>query len=141
VPSRSTLPRTEAKADGGLNGERRHLTVLFCELVRPTTIAIQLDPRSGARRWRAYHRVTAEAIIRFDGHVVKHLGDGSWLISAGPQRVTMRPSVLPAQAAQSSTPSQSSTNDPRKQSYPHGSVSIRERWWLVRRFSFGQYGA
>jgi hypothetical protein len=47
----------------------------------------------------------------------------------------MTPSVLPAQAAQSSTLSQSSTNDPRTQSYPHGSVSIRERWWLVRRFS------
>jgi hypothetical protein len=55
--------------DRGVAGERRHLTVLFCDLVGSTEIAAQLD----AEEWRevvaGYHRVTAEAITRFGGHV------------------------------------------------------------------------
>jgi class 3 adenylate cyclase/tetratricopeptide (TPR) repeat protein len=57
-------------------GERRHLTVLFCDLVGSTAIAAQLDPEE----WRAtvadYHSTAAEAITRFDGYVAKYLGDG-----------------------------------------------------------------
>jgi class 3 adenylate cyclase len=57
-------------------GERRHLTVLFCDLVGSTAIAAQLDPEE----WRAviadYHRAAAQAIERFGGHVAQYLGDG-----------------------------------------------------------------
>src|SRR5262249_53474201 len=57
-------------------GERRHLTVLFCDLVGSTEIASQLDPEEWREVVAAYHRATAEAVTRFGGHVAKYLGDG-----------------------------------------------------------------
>jgi class 3 adenylate cyclase/tetratricopeptide (TPR) repeat protein len=57
-------------------GERRHLTVLFCDLVGSTAIAAQLDPEEWRETVGGYHRAAAEAINRFGGHVAKYLGDG-----------------------------------------------------------------
>jgi class 3 adenylate cyclase len=71
--------RTRAKAeslDSVLAGERRHLTILFCDLVGSTELAAKLDPEE----WRAivadYHRAAADAIERFGGYVAQYLGDG-----------------------------------------------------------------
>jgi class 3 adenylate cyclase len=57
-------------------GERRHLTVLFCDLVGSTEIAAQLDPEEWRETVAGYHRAAAEAITRFGGYVAKYLGDG-----------------------------------------------------------------
>ncbi|MBV8451444.1 MAG: zinc-ribbon domain-containing protein, partial [Deltaproteobacteria bacterium] len=57
-------------------GERRHLTVLFCDLVGSTEIAAQLDPEEWRETVAAYHRAAAEAVTRYGGHVAKYLGDG-----------------------------------------------------------------
>ena len=57
-------------------GERRHLTVLFCDLVGSTAIAARLDPEEWRETLAGFHRTAAEAITRFDGHVAKNLGDG-----------------------------------------------------------------
>jgi predicted ATPase/class 3 adenylate cyclase len=57
-------------------GERRHLTVLFCDLVGSTEIASRLDPEEWRELVASYHRAAAEAIIRYGGHVAKYLGDG-----------------------------------------------------------------
>jgi class 3 adenylate cyclase/predicted ATPase len=57
-------------------GERRHLTVLFCDLVGSTEIAAQLDPEEWRDLVATYHRAAAEAITRYGGHVAKYLGDG-----------------------------------------------------------------
>jgi len=57
-------------------GERRHLTVLFCDLAGSTGIAAQLDPEEWRETVSSYHRAAAEAITRFGGHVAKYLGDG-----------------------------------------------------------------
>jgi class 3 adenylate cyclase len=59
-----------------LSGERRHLTVLFCDLVGSTAIAAQLDPEEWRETVAGYHRTATEAITRFDGHVAQYLGDG-----------------------------------------------------------------
>ena len=59
-----------------LSGERRHLTVLFCDLVGSTAIAGQLDPEEWGETLAGYQRATAEAITRFGGYVAKYLGDG-----------------------------------------------------------------
>ncbi|MBV8454429.1 MAG: AAA family ATPase, partial [Deltaproteobacteria bacterium] len=61
---------------GDLTGERRHLTVLFCDLVGSTEIAAQLDPEEWRTVVAGYHRAASEAITRFGGHVAKYLGDG-----------------------------------------------------------------
>ena len=57
-------------------GERRHLTVLFCDLVGSTPLSQRLD----AEEWRdviaKYQQAAAGAIARFGGHVAKNLGDG-----------------------------------------------------------------
>src|SRR5271168_134339 len=57
-------------------GERRHLTVLFCDLVGSTGIAAKLDPEEWRETLAGFHRTAAEAITRFDGYVAKYLGDG-----------------------------------------------------------------
>ena len=57
-------------------GERRHLTVLFCDLVGSTAIAARLDPEQWRETLAGFHREAAVAITRFDGHVAKYLGDG-----------------------------------------------------------------
>src|SRR5712671_8058592 len=59
-----------------LSGERRHLTVLFCDLVGSTAIAARLDPEQWRETLAGFHRAAAEAITRFGGHVAKYLDDG-----------------------------------------------------------------
>ncbi len=58
-------------------GERRHLTMLFCDLVGSTEIAAQLDPEEWRETVAGYQRAAAEAITRFDGHVAKYLGSAT----------------------------------------------------------------
>ena len=57
-------------------GERRHLTVLFCDLVGSTPLSQQLD----AEEWREviakYQQAASDAVARFGGYVAKNLGDG-----------------------------------------------------------------
>ena len=57
-------------------GERRYLTVMFCDLVGSTAIAAQLD----AEEWRdlvgAYLDSAAASVAELGGHVAKRLGDG-----------------------------------------------------------------
>ncbi len=43
----------------GLTGERRHLTVLFCDLVGSTEIAAQLDPEEWRETVAGYQRAAA----------------------------------------------------------------------------------
>src|SRR5215510_5304745 len=56
--------------------ERRQLTVLFCDLVDSTALSTQLDPEELREVVRAYQRVCAEVIQRFEGYVAQYLGDG-----------------------------------------------------------------
>jgi predicted ATPase/class 3 adenylate cyclase len=68
--------RAQAEPHGPLSGERRHLTVLFCDLVGSTEIASHLDPEEWREIVGEYHRAAAQAIERFGGHVAQYLGDG-----------------------------------------------------------------
>jgi class 3 adenylate cyclase/tetratricopeptide (TPR) repeat protein len=69
-------PAVAQPRDPGLTGERRHLTVLFCDLVGSTHIAAQLDPEEWREMVAGYQRAAAEAISRAGGNVAKYLGDG-----------------------------------------------------------------
>src|SRR5262249_49963094 len=53
-------------------GERRHLTVLFCDLVGSTEIASHLDPEQWREILGEYHRSAARAIARFGGYVAQY---------------------------------------------------------------------
>src|SRR6266446_6726954 len=68
--------RAESEASDGLTGERRHLTVLFCDLVGSTEMASHLDPEQWREIVGEYHRAAAQAIERFGGSVAQYLGDG-----------------------------------------------------------------
>ena len=68
--------RPASEPDVARPGERRQLTVLFCDLVGSTPLAQRLD----AEDWRdvlaQYHNAAAGAVARWGGHVAKNLGDG-----------------------------------------------------------------
>jgi class 3 adenylate cyclase/tetratricopeptide (TPR) repeat protein len=70
------IPAQSLPVKPSADGERRHLTVLFCDLVGSTEIATRLDPEEWRETVAAYHRAAAEAITRYGGHVAKYLGDG-----------------------------------------------------------------
>src|SRR5216684_948403 len=57
-------------------GERRQLTVMFCDLVGSTALSAQLDPEELREVVRAYQETCAIVIRRYDGHIAQHLGDG-----------------------------------------------------------------
>jgi class 3 adenylate cyclase/tetratricopeptide (TPR) repeat protein len=57
-------------------GERRHLTVLLCDLVGSTALAAQLDPEEWRKAVVDYQGAAAEAVTRFGGHVARYVGDG-----------------------------------------------------------------
>ena len=60
APLNATAPANTEPRDGSLTGERRHLTVLFCDLVGSTEIAAQLDPEEWRELVAGYHRAAAE---------------------------------------------------------------------------------
>jgi SAM (Sterile alpha motif) domain-containing protein/adenylate/guanylate cyclase family protein len=57
-------------------GERRQLTVLFCDLVGSTALSTQFDPEDLREIIGVYHRCVAEAVAELDGFVAKYMGDG-----------------------------------------------------------------
>ena len=71
----SVGPPTEAPKTEAV-GERRHITVLFCDLVGSTSISAGLD----AEDWRdlvgAYLDAASAAVTQMGGHIAKKLGDG-----------------------------------------------------------------
>src|SRR5215471_12817667 len=64
-----TATPTVAQHYSDLGGERRHLTVLFCDLVDSTEIAARLDPEEWREVVAGYHRTAAEAINLYGGYV------------------------------------------------------------------------
>jgi class 3 adenylate cyclase len=66
-------------------GERRHLTVMFCDLVGSTALSQQLDAEVYCEVVQAYHSCAAEPLARFDGHVGQYLGDGLLVYFGYPQ--------------------------------------------------------
>ena len=74
IPAVVTPVPPSASADAV--GERRYLTVMFCDLVGSTGIAAKLD----AEEWRdligAYLDAASAAVMDMGGHVAKKLGDG-----------------------------------------------------------------
>src|SRR5215831_12621734 len=57
-------------------GERRHLTVMFCDLVGSTSISAKLDAEEWRDLVRSYLDAASEAVTEMGGYVAKKLGDG-----------------------------------------------------------------
>ena len=56
--------------------ERRHLTVMFCDMAGSTALAARLDPEDLREVIRGFQDACVRAIGRFDGFVAKFMGDG-----------------------------------------------------------------
>ncbi|HYN78739.1 MAG TPA: AAA family ATPase, partial [Lamprocystis sp. (in: g-proteobacteria)] len=57
-------------------GERRQLTVMFCDLVGSTALSTHLDPEELRDLIQAYRKACGDVVARYDGHVAQYLGDG-----------------------------------------------------------------
>jgi class 3 adenylate cyclase/tetratricopeptide (TPR) repeat protein len=57
-------------------GERRPLTVMFCDLVGSTELAGRLDPEELRDLIDAYRSACAKVVAQYEGHVAQFLGDG-----------------------------------------------------------------
>jgi class 3 adenylate cyclase len=56
--------------------ERRHVTVLFADLVGSTALSARIDLEDLREVISAYRTCVAEVVGRFDGFVAKYMGDG-----------------------------------------------------------------
>jgi class 3 adenylate cyclase len=78
----STISGTDAAAAAPASlhtmskAERRHLTVMSCDLVGSTRLSGQLDPEDLHEIVRAYQEAAACVIQRYEGHIAQYLGDG-----------------------------------------------------------------
>ena len=55
--------------------QRRHMTVLFCDLVSSTPLAERLDPEDFREVLAAYQRSCRRAIEHLDGYTARYIGD------------------------------------------------------------------
>ena len=67
---------SESEPLTGAVAERRHLTVLFCDLVGSTSLSARLDPEELRAALDSYRRAVAAAVERGGGYVAKYMGDG-----------------------------------------------------------------
>ena len=67
---------TPAPLQHPAHAERRHLTVMFCDLVGSTALSARLDPEDFRDILNTYHSICGSVIAQFDGHISQHLGDG-----------------------------------------------------------------
>ncbi|MBU6464433.1 MAG: AAA family ATPase [Bradyrhizobium sp.] len=56
--------------------ERRHLTVLFCDMVGFTKLSYKLDPEAMQIVLRSYEEACETCVNRYEGYVFRVLGDG-----------------------------------------------------------------
>src|SRR6516225_1813341 len=65
--------------------ERRHLTVMFCDLVGSTALSARLDPEDMRTLIGEYHRCITEVINRYQGIIARYMGDGVLVYFGYPQ--------------------------------------------------------
>ncbi|MBV8851724.1 MAG: AAA family ATPase, partial [Methylobacteriaceae bacterium] len=78
----NSLPSFEGNltsVDGAASAlpERRHLTVLFCELAGSAALAARLDPEDLRDIMARYHAVVTETVASLNGFVAQYLGGGA----------------------------------------------------------------
>lgn len=66
-------------------GERRNLTVMFCDLVGSTALSERLDPEDLREMLRAYQEVCYDVVNRYEGYVSQLIGDGLLIYFGYPQ--------------------------------------------------------
>src|SRR5690242_1967934 len=76
TPSGDHEASTSADDAVSSGGERRQLTVMFCDLVGSTALSEKLDPEELRDLLHAYRTLCGDVIARYDGFVARYVGDG-----------------------------------------------------------------
>ncbi|MGH8630609.1 MAG: adenylate/guanylate cyclase domain-containing protein, partial [Burkholderiales bacterium] len=76
APSPANERRERAVESLTAEGERRQVTVLFCDLVGSTALSSRLDPEEYRSILARYHETCVASVQRFDGYVAQIQGDG-----------------------------------------------------------------
>jgi class 3 adenylate cyclase len=75
APVPAPPPAAASRAEEGA-AERRHVTVMFADLVGSTALSVRMDPEDLREVISTYQKCVAETVRRFDGFVAKYMGDG-----------------------------------------------------------------
>src|SRR5262249_53675040 len=70
----SSLPTAAPSSQS--EAERRQVTVLFCDLVGSTPLAVTLDPEDLREVIRRFQTCCAAVVTQMGGHVARFMGDG-----------------------------------------------------------------
>ncbi|MBV8990303.1 MAG: AAA family ATPase, partial [Solirubrobacterales bacterium] len=76
VSSTSAAAPPDDHRSPGLAAERRHVTVMFCDLVDSTAISARLDLEDVREIIGAYHGCVGSVIEQYDGFIARYMGDG-----------------------------------------------------------------
>jgi class 3 adenylate cyclase/tetratricopeptide (TPR) repeat protein len=76
IPKELLAKLEAAKASGGLEGERRIVTMLFCDVKGSTAAASNLDPEEWAEIINGAFEHMIHPIYRYEGTVARLMGDG-----------------------------------------------------------------
>ena len=74
-PPPGSSASTQSAAES-TDAERRHLTIMFCDLVGSTELSRRLDPEDMRHVNLVYQDACKAAIEEFDGFVARYMGDG-----------------------------------------------------------------
>jgi class 3 adenylate cyclase len=113
-------------------GERRHITVLFCELFSTSSLSTRLDAEDWRNLVSTYLVATSAAVTEMDGRV-KMLGDGLMALFGYP----IAQENDAERAARAALSIRRAVTDVRgSPRWTRASVSKRVRWWSMRRERF-----
>lgn len=85
-PETKAAEPSHSQAEPALpQGERRHMTVMFCDLVGSTALSTQLDPEDLQDVIRDFQQLCAKVVGEFEGYVAKYMGDGVLIYFGYPQ--------------------------------------------------------
>lgn len=77
TPEADRMPAPiDSSSDRGVQGELRHLTAVFCDVVGSTDLSTRLDPEELGEITARYHEEVVKVVERYGGEVVRYLGDG-----------------------------------------------------------------
>lgn len=74
-PIEAAAPAASTAAAAAL-GERRQLTVMFCDLAGSTALSERLEAEELHLLIKSYYKTCTDVVLRYEGHVANFLGDG-----------------------------------------------------------------
>jgi class 3 adenylate cyclase len=72
----ASQPLDQVRQELQSDGERRQLTVMFCDVVGSTALSQERDPELVREVLRTYQVTCDEAVRRYDGRIARFIGDG-----------------------------------------------------------------